>query len=235
MEKKTGVIGLGIAVIVIVVVCIILVATSDKKGPQITYDENNEIVYKQGDDDKVLLEDVVAIDKNDGNVSDSLIVVGKIINDDGTAKITYMAKDRSNNITQVSRVVKYIKIEEDDKEQSVSEESKEEDLNESEENETKDESNPTGEIDKKKADETGIPVIKIVQTELSISAGEKFSSMDALGYVKETYDNSGDVSRRIHITGVEDNYEPGDYNIVFTVSDTEGNISEPVTLILHVN
>lgn len=241
MEKKVEVIGLGLIVIIIFFVCVISVAASDRKGPKITYDKNKEIVYTQGEGNDVLLSDVKAVDKRDGDVSDSLIVVSKIVNDDGTAKITYAAKDENNNITQVSRIVTYVGNGEDEsKDNNVGQDETQESSTPEESSSKEDtkgnnsESDPTGEIDKTKADETGIPVIKITQTEVTISAGQGFSAMDALGYVKDTYDNSGDVSRRIHIKGVADSYEPGDYDIVFTVSDTDGNVSEAVTLTLHV-
>lgn len=241
MERKTEFIGIASIIAIVFFVCFIMMIATDRKGPNISYDENKKIVYTQGEENDVLLEDVRAVDKRDGDVSDSLIVASKIPNSNGTMKVIYAAKDEHNNISQISRIVEYIKTETDDKptEELNNGESNEENTNEAtgedgvaEENETQ--SEYTADIDKEKANETGIPVIRITKTEVTITEEETFTGMQALAYVKETYDNSGDVSRRIHIKGTEDKYAPGDYDIVYTVSDTSGNVSEPVILKLHV-
>ena len=98
-------------------------------------------------------------------------------------------------------------------------------------NTTVEDSGPTGEIDKAAADATGIPVIKLKTAETTIKAGQRF---DEISFVRETYDNSGDVSRRIRITGDYNVSVPGDYHINYLVSDTEGNVSAPAPFTLHV-
>lgn len=255
MDRKLEVIALGMIVLVLFFTCIILGIASDKKGPEITFDKNKEIVYMQGGSDDVLMEDVKAVDKRDGDVSDSIIVVNKVYSGDGTARITYAAKDKHNNVTKIDRVIKYVPAENDNVENgdnteqlpgesglqpddqngntgTAGEEGQSAEPTQPEVNNSAD--YPTADIDVAAANATGIPVIKITQTELTITEKQGFSSTQALSYVKATYDNSGDVSRRIHIEGVQDSYKEGDYSIVYTVSDTEGHVSEPVTLILHV-
>ncbi len=254
MYRRIEIIALVLIVAVLFLTCIFTIALSDNKGPEITYDKSRDVVYSQNDDTDKLLEDVKAVDKRDGDVSDSLIVAGKVINGDGTAKITYAAKDKHNNVSKVTRIVKYIGAEDSlgenngesvmNTEESSSESNSADTSTESKESQPEttsqhitgnnSSSDPTADIDEAAANATGIPVIKITQKDVTITEGQKFGESEALGYVKRTYDNSGDVSRRIRIDGTASSYKPGDYQIVYKVSDIDGNLSEPVTLTLHV-
>ncbi|MBQ3545411.1 MAG: DUF5011 domain-containing protein [Lachnospiraceae bacterium] len=243
MDNRVKAIIAGSVAVGIIFICICVTALSDKKGPVIKVDDSIKLTYKAGDDDSVLLQGVTAIDKRDGNVSDS-IVVDSVIIDGDVIKVKYAAKDFSNNVTisKVYREVSYISsdidtndsVEKDNiLENSETKEDTTVEINHSEvSSEVTD--NSVGEIDKDAVNASGIPVIVLTQKEVTINKGEQFSDMKALSYVKETYDDSGDVSRRIRISGNDGELQEGDYEIKFTVSDKDGNVSEPAILILHV-
>lgn len=237
MNNKIIVGIIGGIVGIILLFCIYELAISDKTGPVITYD-NEEITYTQGQDDSVLLEGVTAKDKRDGNVTDSLFVYQKIVLGNGdTMKIIYAAMDSKKNISiNDDRVVKYVATEEDsndDKKDDADDENKESSQESTTPTETTSAgpNDPTGQIDKTAADASGIPVIKLNSTEATITVGQFF---DVISYVRETYDNSGDVSRRIRVDGVYDIAVPGDYKLNYLVSDTEGNVSEAAPFTLHI-
>lgn len=248
MENKKILGIVGSVVVVVIGISMIKYATSDRKGPIITY-SGNELTYTEGQPNDVLLEDVTAIDDKDGDVSDTLMVANKIVVGNGEyMEVVYAAKDSKNNITTTKnnkRRVKYVQKEtnadntsETDENQSSeqTDTSNEASTNESTSenqttNTTVEDSGPTGEIDKAAADATGIPVIKLKATETTIKVGQSF---DEISFVRETYDNSGDVSRRIRITGNYDLGVPGDYQINYLVSDTEGNVSAPAPFTLHI-
>lgn len=247
MNKKIELSIFGAVAAILLVVCIYALASSDKKGPMIKFDRDETLTYVEGQDDSVLLEGVTAVDKRDGDVTDTLFVAGKIIFADGQQlKVTYAAKDKHNNVTRADRIVAYVPAEDaggaenntgDGSDVDNGQENPENDNNEmnggetSADNKQPASTGPTGEIDKAAADASGIPVIKLIAAEGSVTAGGHF---DAISYVRETYDNSGDVSRRIRVTGDYDLNKPGDYQLNYLVSDTEGNVSEPAAFTLHV-
>lgn len=244
MANKIEVAVLGLIVIILFGTVIISGAFSDKKGPVITFENTEDLVYTEGQDKSVLLQGVKAVDSRDGDVSDT-IRIDSLITEEDVIKVKYAAKDKNNNVTVSDeyRQIKYIsgeseiKAQEDNKTDNGTDTGDDNNENNSQDepdiNPT-DTTDPTGEIDKKKADETGIPVITLTQKEVTIKEGQGFSNNEALLYVKETYDNSGDVSKRIRIIGNDVEFKAGDYEISYVVSDKEGNVSEPAILILHV-
>lgn len=253
MDKKIELSIFGAVAAILLVVCIFALASSDKEGPVIKFDSEETLTYAEGQDDSVLLAGVTAVDKRDGDVTDTLFVAGKIIFADGQRlKVTYAAKDKHNNVTRADRIVTYVPAEDDGNAENNTDRNGEgsgennRDVNNGQAGSDNDETSgqettadnkqtvstgPTGEIDKAAADASGIPVIKLKAAEGSVTAGGNF---DAISYVRETYDNSGDVSRRIRVTGDYDLNKPGDYQLNYLVSDTEGNVSEPAAFTLHV-
>lgn len=241
-------ISLGIVsafVVLILGICTYEMIIADKTGPVITFSDK-EITYTEGQSDDVLLDDVSARDAKDGDVSDTLMVANKVIVGNGEyIEVVYAAKDSKNNITTTKnkkRKVKYIAADnsaDENKEDANGDEKLGDNANSdnaSNENQTTEnpgvtDNSPTGEIDKVAADASGIPVIKLKTTEATITVGEIF---DEISYVRETYDNSGDVSRRIRVTGDYNLGVPGDYQLNYLVSDTDGNVSEPAPFILHI-
>lgn len=73
----------------------------DHTGPEINF-SNTELEYSRNMDDEELLEDVIAIDKVDGDVSDTAVVEA-VYTDKDAVSITYVARDKSNNITKRTR------------------------------------------------------------------------------------------------------------------------------------
>lgn len=248
MENKKILGIVGSVILVVIVIGLIKFMTSDRKGPVITYSDK-ELTYTEGESNDVLLEDVTAIDAKDGDVSDTLMVANKIVIGNGEyMEVVYAAKDSKNNITTTKnnkRRVKYVQTGgnadknanagDDNQSSEQADASKDgnsgENTNENQTTSTVVDNNPTGEIDKAAADASGIPVIKLKAAETTIKVGEGF---DEISFVRETYDNSGDVSRRIRVTGDYDLGVPGDYQLNYLVSDTDGNVSEPAPFTLHI-
>lgn len=78
----------------------------DHTAPVITYEGN--LAYSKDLTDADLLKNVSAIDKKDGDVSDSLIVESCTVDEQaGYAIVTYVARDHKNNIVKVSRMLPY--------------------------------------------------------------------------------------------------------------------------------
>lgn len=104
-ERIVGFITLGVAV-VLFVTATVLVLGRDNKGPEIIVPSG--MSYNDKQSMEVLLDGVTAIDKRDGDVSDTLVVESLIVLEDGgRAKVTYVARDRHNNVSYANAVISY--------------------------------------------------------------------------------------------------------------------------------
>ena len=107
-DKKGLKITLTIVAVVLTVLSVLTVIFTDSKGPKITV-EQRSITYVNGDDKTSLLDGVSAYDAVDGDVTVSLIVKDiTVLNSGDTAKVTYAARDNSNNISEAYRIVTYV-------------------------------------------------------------------------------------------------------------------------------
>ena len=93
-----------------VVVCVGLAAlvgwfrlNGDRTAPEVTCN-NTSLVYDESMTDAQLLENVIAFDEKDGDVSDSLTVEAVYPVDEDQVCIVYVAKDHSNNVTKVKQI-----------------------------------------------------------------------------------------------------------------------------------
>ena len=103
MDTKKIAAVIGAADVVLLVICLIFYLGRDRKGPEIFFNEENQIVYSDGIDEELLLDGVTAVDEKDGDVSDSLLVE-KVAGTNGKEVIvTYVARDSSNNVGKASR------------------------------------------------------------------------------------------------------------------------------------
>lgn len=103
MSKKKLTIFMTLLCVVLLAVCAVLYVSEDRQGPEIRIPDGS-VAYVQGDDTEVLLNGVTAADARDGDVSDTLRVVQ--VTDMSSLNyvvVTYVAKDRSNNITKTDR------------------------------------------------------------------------------------------------------------------------------------
>lgn len=76
----------------------------DTEGPEITM-KNDTIKASIKDSDAKLLKGIKAVDKKDGDVSDSLLIESIKMNEDKNCTIVCAAFDKSNNVSKASRTV----------------------------------------------------------------------------------------------------------------------------------
>lgn len=86
--------------------CGIKYVSKDTEGPVIT-DEEKELKASIQDSDEDLLKGIKAKDDKDGDVSDSLLIEKKMIDDDGNCIVSYAAFDNSNNVSKDSRIIEF--------------------------------------------------------------------------------------------------------------------------------
>ena len=105
MKERTYGIVLGILNIVLLVVCGVLFLGKDKNAPEILLSKA-DFVYAAETKEEVLFEGVTAVDAEDGELTD-LVVIEKIVTDveKETATITYGVADRAGNVGKASCTV----------------------------------------------------------------------------------------------------------------------------------
>ncbi len=103
MNKKNITIIMSVLTVVLLGVCAILFLTEDRTGPDIQLTKVN-VTYHETGDKNDLLAGVEAIDDRDGNVSETL-KIDRIteVQEGKFSVVTYIAKDKSNNISKKDR------------------------------------------------------------------------------------------------------------------------------------
>lgn len=80
---------------------------TDTEAPQITI-ENTQLLLSVQDEKNVLLQGVTATDKQDGDVTDRVLIESmELLDDTGRMEICYAAVDSSGNVSKASREVRY--------------------------------------------------------------------------------------------------------------------------------
>ncbi len=243
-------------IVILFVICVLTVITEDRDAPEIIFGEE-DIVYVQGEDINQLLTGVSAIDKVDGDVSNTLTIEGvNVLLGSRKVNIIYAARDTYNNIVKSSRIVKYQELEAssnpteipEDIDQSIEESdiatedvnsevtNSVEELEENPDAEQPNEVTPAEETEEDSEDteplvSTGDPIIKLNTYSVTIEAGANFNYMN---YIKEAVDDKDDAWRRIYINGNYSTKVPGEYSLRYSITDSDGNHSNVETLVLIV-
>lgn len=239
-------------VMLLVTICsgvffVIATAKKDSVAPEIIVEQEEVLILYDGVDEDDLLVEVQAIDKVDGDVSDSLMVqnIYYVGGDQGVAVI--VAKDSSNNMSTVDR--KFV-IQEDgedkeaslkseqnssdrmDKETAPTEESKEEAQEvEHPSNEAAQSGRSEEEYNQIRAANlaAGIPFIRMSQNAITVAVGQTVAFSGAMvnvvDYIVEAVDAQEDVGNYIHLDGSVDSNVAGTYQLQVYIVDSDGNYS----------
>ncbi|WOO38840.1 DUF5011 domain-containing protein [Anaerocolumna sp. AGMB13020] len=221
----------GIITSLLFAMLIYIVVKEDKTAPVI-HINNESLVYREGEDTTYLLQGITAEDDIDGDVTATVMVGDLITMPDGTAaKITYLAKDSSNNVGQLDILIPY---EAAHNNKEAFDKGGEAGLKETGQStvdtitaDSKKEAS-SDYADKKK------PVIELLSTEITLNRGEEF---DPKAYIKNISDDKDSVQTlldSVTVTGTYNMNKRGTYPVILTAQDSEGNQSDKVSLILKV-
>ena len=175
-----------------------ITVTTDKDKPQILFGQE-ELVCQPDAGEDVLLADVTATDKKDGDVTASLLIEG-IYPDEGgqTATVIYVAKDEANNITKAKRTIRYGEPGSTESQPPVPAEEpapqpevKEEQPGQTETAETKEKTETAEQTEKEEQLPPENPKITLTESTVVIKAGE---GLDRLSYVDEIVDDKDERS-----------------------------------------
>lgn len=234
MRKKPIIIVLLVVAVLLSVRGYLTLSKIDRSGPAIRV-SNNVITYKEGDPYTTLLSDVSAIDEQDGDVSDTLMVE-KVRSDDKKkqAVVTYAAIDKKNNLTKVNRVVQYVP---DEKKATAK----------PTETPTPTETPIPTAAPSQTTSETPVetetpspmilgkaPIIYLKSDKITVKQNEKFSVQDFIAHIVDDKDEESTVVANLKYEGSYNINRKGSYELTLYVTDSDGNVSnrETVTLVV---
>ena len=188
---------------------------------QLTEEEASAVLQK---DYSCLLTGVSAFDDSDGEITDRVIVYSvNIYGDHSYAVVNYRALDRSNNMATAQRLA-YL-------------ESPEQIYQEFLDSLSNGPADGTGDAatENNAADEsdTQRPVIQM-ESVVNLAVGETFEPQEYLITLEDDVDSFETLAQNCRMEGEFDVNSAGIYPLVFYVTDSDGNESEPSVLILTV-
>ena len=243
MEGKKIAAVVGAIDVVLLVICLVLYLGKDRKGPEIFFNEETQIVYEDGMEEE-LLKGVTAIDEKDGDVSASLLVE-KVAGTNGREVIvTYVARDSANNVGKASRAFVVagsyggddVLPEENvpfEAEEIVGTESAEETESSTEvEREEGEEEKP----EEGKEEAAGPnPVLILNSDVIETKKGTAPNWNEVIEKMSDDKDDYNTLYNNLKLEGQVKLNEEGEYPVTLYTVDTDGNRSEVRSLVVRVN
>lgn len=251
MKKNQGVIiALAIACVLAIVFAVVYI-NGDRTGPVLTVDTSSVKAYSKDQGEETLVKYVKAIDAKDGDVSNTVIVESiYLMSDLKTAKVVYVARDKSNNVTKLDYLVDYIASEEEiqakenintvaqAETQSVSGSTAGTTAVQEKAGTTTETASETGTTKEATTTEAvtveGGPKLVLTATEDSISAGSTFNIGRYISEITDDKDTADTMARRVIVNGNYSTATAGDYTLDVYCTDSDKNESNHVTFTLHV-
>lgn len=235
----------AIILVALIAVSVCVLAADDRQAPKIKL-SGEEITYVEGQGYSSLLSGVTAYDNKDGDVTASVMVESVVPLKSGEeAVVCYVAKDKSNNIARVDRIVKYVGngedfVSSDKNKNEVESGSSGGDLSPAEQESRTVESSESQPQETSSANEestaySGVnPVLFLKSKETTIKAGSTFNIVSYVDNITDDVDDRTTLFKRIIADGSYDVNIPGDYTLNVYCTDTDRNASDRQQFILHV-
>ena len=226
---------------------IAILLTEDRTGPIITVN-GTDIVYNQADDKDSLLSYVTAVDEKDGDVTETVMVADILpLLNKTSAKVVYVAEDKSNNVTKKEVYVNYAPLKEEilnvsntlEEEAVLALNMSSADANDKN-NESSSLSNETdtakaaGEDNSEEVVVETNPVLTLISNEQTIERRDEFEPKDLIESVSDDKDLVNYLMEHISVVGNYDVNTRGDYVLMYYATDSDGNESERLYMVLTV-
>lgn len=279
--KRNSWIVISIVVINIFIICgcLYLMMKEDNTAPEFRF-QTSDYTYLRSDGEELLLQNIMAYDNQDGNITDRIVIEKIVENQDNSTVVVYYAvSDIAGNVAKVSRIFpmepsdevpEYVaelqektdaadseasdgkEIEEgneqadddtkqddepeeaesrEDEEDGEPEDEAEEDDNNEEAKEEKQESEP--EPAKSSVDKSTHPVLTLRKKEVTIQEGTSPPWTELIETLRDDKDDYTTLYYNLHISKFT-SAKAGDYPVTLQAEDSDGNLSDPVTVTVHV-
>ncbi len=253
MKKSSGITAvLGVVACILLVVVIVVFISEDRKGPIITIDEHKVAPYSKDQGLDILKGYANAVDERDGDVSDSIVVENVYVMPDFTkAKVIYVAKDKSGNVTKKDYIIEYNATEE---EKNAAVKSENNDKKSSDDNSQQQtapttqtsvaatDNNAASSTQASQAESTtdvsvpaGSPKLVLSSTQATVQKGAYFNISNYVQEMTDDKDGADVLSRRLIVNGDYNTSVSGDYTLDVYCTDRDRNESNHVKFTLHVN
>ncbi len=241
---KKFIILAGVVTALLFSVLIYIVMGEDRTAPVIMQDNKN-LIYKEGEDSGLLLSGVKAEDDVDGDVT-ATVIVGDVVTmpDKTAAKVTYLAKDSSNNVGELDIIIpcetELQKTEEKAGGAESSTGAKKEQVGQKGEQQSEQQVEQKGEQqggqqgEQQAEKQSNVPVITLTAAKAEIKAGGEFHPEEYIKAIKDDKDSIQTLLQNLKVTGDYDRNKRGTYVLLLATKDSDGHSSEEVSLILNV-
>lgn len=237
---KKFIILAGVVTALLFSVLIYIVMGEDRTAPVIMQDNKN-LIYKEGEDSGLLLSGVKAEDDVDGDVT-ATVIVGDVVTmpDNTAAKVTYLAKDSSNNVGELDIIIPCeTELQKTEEKTGGAESStgaqKEQVGQKGEQQSGQQEEQKDGQQGEQQAEKQGnVPVITLTATKAEIKTGGEFQPEEYIKAIKDDKDSIQTLLQNLTVTGDYDRNKRGTYVLLLATKDSDGHPSEEVSLILNV-
>jgi uncharacterized protein YxeA len=240
MKKCSGIMVAILLTCILAAAVAVVYFSSDRKGPTITIDTSKVKPYSKEQGQDVLKSYATAVDAKDGDVSSSIIIENVYVMDDlSKAKVIYVARDKSSNITKYNYVIDYVP--------SQDEIAQSEGTTQPETTTAVAQTTVAGktEVTTERATTTqtattqaattvGGPLLKMSATEATVSTGAAFNVSKYITDITDDKDTKDTLSRRVIVGGTYSTSVAGEYTLDVYCTDTDRNESNHVTFTLHV-
>lgn len=239
--KKSVLVIMIISCLALATVVVLIKMAEDTTGPEFVMEEVS-LTYTEGDSHDDLIVGISAVDKSDGDVSESIRVEG-VYSDvySSTAKVIYVAKDSKNNISKATRVVEYVPNDGSTEAFGRQDETAiEGDPEQIGEELGLDELQDGDGVDIPAITETPelaspeSPVLTLTETTVTVARG---AAINRIAYVQDIFDDKDsreELFRNIQISGDINTAVVGSYTLIYHVVDSDGNRSNDAELTVIV-
>lgn len=240
--------------VVLAVVCCVLTLVRRNESPYFQ-SEDVELVYHEGMSEQDLLKGLTAYDKEDGEITDKILIRSKMVTDDGLT-VTYIvwdSKHEGGTFTRTYEIASGQKDSEENPSSAAGEETQEsqQETSQSESSagtsqeeteavtEEASQSESESEAPEASQEEPVVvdpeaPVLELTSHSAVIAVGGGFRYWDYIAALEDNKDDFDYLSSQIVIDGQYDMSVPGTYTLVFWVLDSDGNSSLRQELVLTV-
>lgn len=228
---------------------VVLLQTKEDNTPPVIQFRENDVIYTAGDDYDEFLIGVIALDDRDGDVTDTLVVESVYPKEnEKKATVIYVARDKSNNIGKAKREIVYQEEENNVSSNSTGKSAEGEEKLATALTGTNNSGDPVQyveNIDEETEDDVEdsgqeelqgeMPQIKLKTDHVSIKIGEYVNRLRYVDSIVDDKDSSDRLWRSISIAGDQlDSNEPGVYELIYYVIDSDGNKSNEEKLTITV-
>lgn len=262
MKRNGRIIGIIIMVInvILIVACCVFYFQADRTAPQLEF-QAGEQIYSEGMEQAELLQNIIAHDNSDGDITDRIVIEKVIENkDERNAVVFYAVSDKAGNVTKKSREFPAIYNENETLDEKTESVDAEEGISD-EQNGTPESTEVTTPTPEPTATPTtspvptisptpepteepvqpapqptrnpAAPILSLKVSEVNTKVGEAPAWVNLIQNLSDDRDSYETLFHNLKISKYDGN-TAGSYAVTVSTEDSDGNVSAVVPITIHV-